>query len=104
MRNLMFRCVSRFRCQESKNRTNREWISNSDKEMPFKWPETGLQSILLSNIGQYTQKAISRVRSALKCVFRLSGKPTDGPARKHAQIISSNRTQAKTDNGAQGRN
>ena len=44
-------------------------FSDSDKEMPFKWPETGLQSILLSNIGQYTQKAISRVRSALKCVF-----------------------------------
>ena len=95
MRNPMFRCVPRFRCPDSKNRINREWISDSDKEMPLKWPETGLQSILLSNIGQYTQKAISRVRSALKCVFRLSGKPTDGPVHKYAQIISSNRTQAK---------
>ena len=54
-----------------------------DKEMPFKWPETGLQSILLSNIGQYTQKAISRVRSALKCVFRVVRQIHDKTARKY---------------------
>ena len=83
MRNPMFRCVPRFRCPESKNRTNREWISNSDKEMPFKWPETGLQSILLSNIGQYTQKAISRVRSALKCVLRVVRQIHDKTVRKY---------------------
>ena len=68
---------------KSKNRTNREWISDSDKEMPFKWPETGLQSILLSNIGQYTQKAISRVRSALKCVFRTVRQIHDKTVRKY---------------------
>ena len=83
MRNPMFRCVSRFRCPESKNRTNREWISNSDKEMPLKWSETCLQSILLSNIGQYTQKAISRVRSALKCVFRVVRQIHDKTVRKY---------------------
>ena len=83
MRNSKFRCVSRFRCPESKNRINREWTSDSDKEMPFKWPETGLQSILLSNIGQYTQKAISRVRSALKCVFRVVRQIHDKTVRKY---------------------
>ena len=51
--------------------------------MPFKWPETGLQSILLSNIGQYTQKAISRVRSALKCVFRTVRQIHDKTVRKY---------------------
>ena len=83
MRNPMFRCVSRFRCPESKNRTNREWTSDSDKEMPLKWSETCLQSILLSNIGQYTQKAISRVRSALKCVFRVVRQIPDKTVRKY---------------------
>ena len=83
MRNPMFRCASRFRCPESKNRTNREWVSNSDKEMPLKWTETDLQSILLSNIGQYTQKAISRVRSALKCVFRVVRQIHDKTVRKY---------------------
>ena len=95
MRNPMFRCVSRFRCPESKNRTNREWISDSDKEMPFKWPETCLQSILLSNIGQYTQKAISRVRSALKCVFRIVRQIPDKTVRKYTQPASWSRTQAE---------
>ena len=83
MRNSKFRCASRFRCPESKNRTNREWTSDSDKEMPLKWSETCLQSILLSNIGQYTQKAISRVRSALKCVFRDVRQIHDKTVRKY---------------------
>ena len=69
--------------QRVKNRTNREWISNSDKEMPFKWSETGIESILLSNIGQYMQKAISRVRSALKCVFRVVRQIHDKTVRKY---------------------
>ena len=80
---------------KSKNRTNREWISNSDKEMPLKWPETGLESILLSNIGQYTQKAISRVRSALKCVFRVVRQIHDKTVRKYTQIASWSKVQAK---------